>query len=366
MRTLLALALLAPALALAQVPVHGETPAPDPDLQQPAEEKPREDAPAPPPEAAPSAPADAPSSAQLDAPLAPEPAELKPVAHPEQQRLVSGAPLDNPNVAVHVVQKKRFADAGRHELVLYPGVAQANGKFTQHYGSGLGYVYHLQENFALQVTGQYNWYARESDFNQEIIAKVRERAQTASSLLLQWGTTAGVEVAPLYGKFAFYDDSLAQFSVVISGGAGVGSTRHLLRPAAPSELDGRTVMAPERYGDTGLKFLGHVGGGFRVQFGERFALRLEVRDLVYTARVDRVNGCSAEDFGALRRAHESGTPFADVPVSGGCNKGAFDGTDPSTGQNRRDDLLLGEALVAEPSSDALNNVSFYSGFSLVF
>ena len=32
----------------------------------------------------------------------------------------------------------------------------------------------------------------------------------------------------------------------------------------------------------------------------------------------------------------------------------------------REDIILGRDLVAEPSSDVLNNVSFYAGFSILF
>ena len=38
----------------------------------------------------------------------------------DQQKLVSGAPLYNPNVAVHIVEKKEFSDAKRLELRLVP------------------------------------------------------------------------------------------------------------------------------------------------------------------------------------------------------------------------------------------------------
>ncbi|WP_223645451.1 outer membrane beta-barrel domain-containing protein [Corallococcus sp. EGB] len=284
----------------------------------------------------------------------------------QQQRLVNGAPLYNPNVNVHIVQKKRFADEGKHELVLYPAAVQVNGKFTNHVGTALNYVYHLQENFALQVGGQYNWYSDESDFNLELIDKVREQAQAASSLLLQWGATAGVEVTPLYGKFAFFNNSLAQFSVVLSGGAGIGKTRHLIRPEVSNEVDGQTFRVPARFGDTGNKFLGEVGGGFRVQFGESYALRLEVRDLIYTARVDKVDGCNLADFEALEAARAANEPFSGLTLSGSCQVSKFDGVDPKTKKNYREDIILGRDLVAEPSSDVLNNVSFYAGFSVLF
>lgn len=401
MRPIFSLALLvaAPALALAQaqqpVPAPGaETSVPPP----PAQAQPRPEAPTTPSsrpepivpeESAEPAPKKAPDiSVGTPAPASPEeaPALAEPVTpQPEapedapvlasesprtteaqQQRLVHGAPLYNPNVSVHIVQKKRFADEGHHELVLFPATVQVNGKYTNHAGTALQYVYHLQENFAFQVTGQYNWYSNESNFNLELIDKVREQAQTASSLLLVWGAQAGVEVTPLYGKFAFLNDSLAQFSVVLSGGAGVGSTRHLIRPEVANEVDGQSFTVPARFGDTGTKFLGSVGGGFRLQFGENYALRMEVRDVIYTARVDKVDGCNLADFEAMEAARANNQDFSTLQLSGSCQYAKFDGVDPKTKKNYREDIILGRDLVAEPSSDVLNNISFYAGFSILF
>ncbi|NPD26366.1 outer membrane beta-barrel domain-containing protein [Corallococcus sp. AB004] len=394
-RSIALLVAAVPALAFAQGASPAQPPAaPGPDATAPASPSPAEpperqrterDAPAVPqsiPEAAPATPsapavtgeddADSAPAAQAPAATAPTDApvldtgEAPRTTDAQQQRLVNGAPLYNPNVNVHIVQKKRFADEGKHELVLYPGVVQVNGKFTNHVGTGLNYVYHLQENFALQVGGQYNWYSDESDFNLELIDKVREQAQAASSLLLQWGAYAGVEVTPLYGKFAFFNNSLAQFSVVLSGGAGIGKTRHLIRPEVANEVEGQTFQVPARFGDTGNKFLGEVGGGFRVQFGEHYALRLEVRDLIYTARVDKVDGCNLADFEALEAARAANQPFDGLSLSGSCKVAKFDGVDPKTKKNYREDIILGRDLVAEPSSDVLNNVSFYAGFSVLF
>lgn len=347
-----------------------EQPAPAPRKRAPAEDEdeteaqaPTAEPPAPPAEAA----APAPEKPAADAPIAAADVdnELR-TTTPEQQRLVSGAPLYNPNVSVHIVQKKRFADEGRHEFVLYPLAVQVNGKFTNHVGTALNYTYHLQENFALQLLGQYNWYSNESDFNLELIDKVREQAQAASSLLQTWGAQAGVEVTPLYGKFAFYDNHLAQFSLILGGGAGFGGTRHLIRPQVNNEVDGETYSVPARFGDTGTRFVGSVGGGFRVQFGDSYAVRFEVKDVVYTARVDRVDGCNLGDFEKMEAARAGNEAFANLGLSGGCQFQKFDGVDPKTKKNYREDIILGRDLVAEPSSDVLNNVSFYTGFSILF
>lgn len=289
-----------------------------------------------------------------------------PEPDPDKQRLIAGAPLYNPNVAVHIVQRKQFVEQGRHELTLYPATAQVNGKFTQHFGTALAYTYHLHENLGLQITPHWNWAARESNFNLELVDKVRQQGQPATTLLLNWAATGGVEVTPLYGKFAIYDGLMAQFSVVLSGGAGVGQTSHLLKP--------RTVGAEgerfgESYGDTGQRFVGQVGGGLRIQVGDRFTMRFEVRDLVYTARVEQVNGCNRADLDAMFDRYASAAEGADlngVSVRAQCNVAAFQGFNAATGEERIHDVPRARQLVMEPSSDVLNNLSFQAGFSVLF
>lgn len=282
----------------------------------------------------------------------------------DEQRLVSGAPLYNPNVAVHIVEQKQFSDSGRRELVLFPVALQVNGKFTQHFGTFGSFVWHLQENFGLQITGGYNWYNAESGFNAELVEKVRAEAQAATSLLWTWGVMGGVEVTPLYAKFAFFEGTLATFSIVINGGAGVGGTRHQLKPESVAS-DGTTV-SPATYGDTGARFMGSLGAGFRLQLGQRFAFRLEVRDVVYTAKVDSVNGCNSMDLKAMDDKIRGGQPIESAVVGGSCNVQSFAGTDPDTGYKRSNDVPLALNLVRLPSSDVLNNVGLYIGASFLF
>jgi outer membrane beta-barrel protein len=338
MRSIFAALLLASASAAnaqpaprAQAPLAPTEPAKEPAAQPPPATLPPATLPAPPPEPLP--------------PLPPPSAE---------QALSYGAPLHDPNVRVHVVEPKDYAEAGRLELVLFPVAPQINGRFTQHHGSAAELVFHLQERFALTAFGQYNWYAHESSFNEELVNKVHEEAQSASSLLLRWGALGGVEVAPLYGKFAFYNQ-LVRFSVILTAGAGVGSTRHQLKPS--------NAAGPATYAETGARFLGDLGAGVRFQVGERFALRLGLRDLVYTARVDRVNGCSLGDLNALNDQRVAGAPLSGASVGAGCEVSSFEGTNGS--RSRGDDVPLAINVVDQPSSAVLNELGVYLGFSLV-
>jgi len=243
--------------------------------------------------------------------------------------------VTSPNLRLHTVQKKEYADGGKHEVVLYPGIAQLNTKFTTHVGLGAQYVYHLHENFALQAMGQYFWMNQQVGFTDELISTSKQQPQAATALTLQWAATGGFEVAPIYGKFSYYEGAMGHFSVVLSGGAGIGGSR--------IQLTG----APDRaFGDTGIKFVGQVGAGFRVRLNEDLLIRLEFRDLVYTAKVDSINGCSRADLSDTATS-----------VSGSCQLAKFT-TDAQKS--------IARSLVEEPSSDVLNNLGVYAGVSYTF
>lgn len=247
--------------------------------------------------------------------------------------------VDSTNLRLHTVQRKEFADGGRHELVLFPAIAQVNGKFTQHLGVGAEYLYHLHENFALQALGQYFYVNEQTAFTDELVNGGELAPQAATALTLQWAATGGFEVTPIYGKFSFYEGNMAHFGLILTGGAGVGSTRIQLQSS--NSTDGAT------FGDTGLKFVGQVGAGFRVRLNESFLVRLEVKDLIYTAKVDSINGCNLQDLESLSK---------EGAVSGACASGKF----------KKGDKELARRLVEEPSSDVLNNVGVYGGVSYTF
>lgn len=237
--------------------------------------------------------------------------------------------VESENLRLHTVQRKEVSDHGRHEVVLYPAIVQLNPKFTTHVGAGLQYLYHLHENFALQVQGNYFYISEQTSFSDELVRQASQSATAASALTLQWATTAGFEVTPIYGKFAYYEGNMASFGLVLTGGAGIGQTQVQL--LSENQAGGPT------FGDTGMKFVGQLGAGFRVRFNENFVVRLQVNDLVYTARVDKINGCNYADLAAsacssLKDANET----------------------------------VARELLRDISSDVLNNIGVYGGVAYTF
>jgi outer membrane beta-barrel protein len=258
------------------------------------------------------------------------------------------------NEIVHIIQKKPHPFGGKREASLL-GAAQVNGKFTDHFGGGAQLTWHFQENFALLLDGVFYPYAQATTFSDELLSTSSLTAQAANQLLLRWATGFGVEMAPIYGKFAFYSTNYAQFAIYIHAGAGLGQTRLELLPPSKGGADSQQHDAI--YGDTGIKFVGTVGVGVRVYMTDRLALRAEVRDQVLTARISTVNGCDADDLEALSAL--SSNPGGDVSVKGGCDKEAF----------KRDNYIAagpGAQLIRKPSSDVVNNVVAFLGLSFLF
>jgi len=175
--------------------------------------------------------------------------------------------------------------SGHFELSVSPVTAQVNGKFTQHFGTFAAFTWRLRDRFALQVLGGVNWFNEESSFNQELVDKFRVEAQFSSSLLWTWGLFGGTEVEPLVGELRMFDQP-ARLGVVLSIGLGGGGTRHQLKQRSAT---------PATWADTGVRFMATAAGGLRLQLGNHFVARLEVRDVGYSAAVTTLNGCRVAD-----------------------------------------------------------------------
>ena len=301
------------------------------------------------------APVDArPSSVVPSPPSTPAPALATPRAAVNSREIVPGylegrAESTSPSELIHTVERKSYTAAGKGEFTLYPAVIQLNSKFTNTDGIAAGLEYAVQENFAFQLLAIYNYAAGETAFSQQLL-ELHARSQAADSLSMQYGAVGGFEVAPIYGKFAFYDGTLAQFRFVLNAGAGMGKTQVQLT-TGPDTQHPKDPAA--EFGDAGFRFLGNLGMGFRILLGERIALRLEVRDLIYTARVDHINGCTSQD---ITQIGTNGTS-----TDAGCNAKAFTNSGAAA-----TDLTVAKDLLGDVSSDVLNNLLFFGGISILF
>jgi len=249
---------------------------------------------------------------------------------------------------VHVVEQRPFSEANRFELTLF-GQGQVNPRYTVHAGLGLELSYHLRENLAALIAVSYNPIAHQSALTEELAAKVDQQPLAASALLLQADALAGLELMPIYGKISVFDGKVLRLGLYLNAGLGVAKTRLQLRPS--DAVGGRS------FGDTGLRPEAALGLGVRVFAGDRMTVRLEVRDRVYSAYVDKVNGCTVQDASAIRANGSQATG-----LSPGCR--------PSSFGSGEEDIKSGAGSAAiqlgEPSSSVINNVAFQGGVSWLF
>jgi outer membrane beta-barrel protein len=298
---------------------------------------------APAAKAAPAAPAAA-TPAAAPAAAAAKPAAAAPAAAAAQPTsgdtgyLEGKAGSTSPNERISTIERMTYTDAKKSEVILYPVALQINSNFTSTLGIAAAYNYAIQENFALQLNFDYNYVAGNTSFGNSLIDQ-KVRPQGADALFLRWGVVGGFEVAPIYGKFTFYEGSLVQFRFVVNAGAGVGLTQvQLTSPSSGTVIDG----------DAGYRFLGNLGLGFRILLGEKVAIRLEVRDLIYTARIDHINNCSLAQL-------QTGT------YTNGCSASSF-----GSGNTQTTAINQAKQLLGDNSSAVLNNLLLFGGVSYLF
>lgn len=334
----------------APAPAATPTPAPAPEAKPKAGEAPSSKPSGgwtTPPPAAPAAPKPSEEGEEEKVPAAPPKPAPAEAPGPQAGYLEGRAESTSPNELVHTVEKKTYTAAGEFEATLYPAAIQLNSKFTNTDGIAVAVSYAIQENMALQLMGFYNYVAGETAFNEELL-NLHARPEAADALTLDYGAAAAFEVAPIYGKFAFYQGALAQFRFVLNAGAGFGHSNVQLTNG-PDAADPTAPAA--QFGDTGFRFLGNLGVGFRILIGSSVAIRLEVRDLLYTARVDHINGCTLDDVTDL----QNGT----APADSGCNLKSFN-------PNSATALTVAKDLLGDVSSDVVNDVVFFGGASILF
>jgi outer membrane beta-barrel protein len=226
---------------------------------------------------------------------------------------------------------------------------QVNSRFTRHAGISAELAYHLRENLAVQAGVTWFPLAVQSGLTEELSQKVGQAPVASDALLLQGDALVGLELMPIYGKLDIFDGKILRLGIYLNAGLGAAKTRLQLRSS--DAVGGRS------FGDTGFRPAAGLGGGFRVFVNDRFTVRLELRDRLYSSYVSRVNGCSAADAAAI---HESGVSA--TGLSPACSAGSF-------GSNDND--IKGAAASAEsqlrtPSASVVNNLAFQGGVSWLF
>jgi outer membrane beta-barrel protein len=174
---------------------------------------------------------------------------------------------------IYAVQQQYVIKAQRLEIMPYFAVA-LNDQFVSHDAPGLALNYYITQVLAVGVNG--NWYDglnADADFN----FQNRREAHVAVPLnIYQFSADLNFTYVPMYGKFAGFGDFIFHYDAYIDGGLGLIRTK----PIPIIDPDNRS------FPDWNNLVNFDVGIGFRIFFNRWMAAILEVRDLIYSERIE--------------------------------------------------------------------------------
>ncbi|MBN2493412.1 MAG: outer membrane beta-barrel domain-containing protein [Deltaproteobacteria bacterium] len=217
--------------------------------------------------------------------------------------LSAPAAAQSPNERVHVLQKRDYSVKNKFEVSAFGGLS-IDDIFTQHYSATLSLDYHLDEAFALELMwmtckvpfalgdkvegsdpAEYkgdnlrfgNHY---TDAYDEVKNDAKLSPSNADLAMINNFLGLSVQFSPIYGKWTLFNRTLGHADFYLSAGGGVASTEF--------------KNARGNWVDTGVYFVGTFGLGFRIFLARWFAIRLDVRDFTFAARVEREASASVE------------------------------------------------------------------------
>jgi outer membrane beta-barrel protein len=173
---------------------------------------------------------------------------------------------------VYAVQQVFALRVRRFELQPYWSLT-LNDQFVSHNGPGLGLNYWITQVLAIGVNGTYYQpFNSDSAFNFE----TRRAARIAVPLSeYQWGAAFNFTYVPIAGKFSGFGDFIFQYDAYVVGGVGALSSR----PIPTVDPDNRSFKWEPK-----LAF--NAGIGLRVFFSRWFAADLEVRDYIFSDKIE--------------------------------------------------------------------------------
>jgi outer membrane beta-barrel protein len=176
---------------------------------------------------------------------------------------------------IYAVQQQYVIKAQRFEIMPYFAIT-LNDQFVQHNAPGLALNYYITQVLAVGLNA--NWYDglnADSDFN----FQNRRAARIAVPLnIYQLAADVNFTYVPMYGKFAGFGDFIFHYDAYIDGGVGLIRTK----PLSVIDPDNRSFPTWNNL----VNF--DVGIGFRIFFNRWIAAILEVRDIIYSEKIESI------------------------------------------------------------------------------
>lgn len=155
--------------------------------------------------------------------------------------------------SVRVFQQRYLIKAGRVEL-LAGGASSIGDPLVQHLNVDAGLLFHLNDNWAVGVSGSKPFGGESENFNaiQDYFGLFPERS------MIQGMGFGEVQYSPIFGKFSSFGIAVVQMDAYVL--AGVGALRTTVGDA--------------------IKPAGQVGAGLRIHMLRGLTLSLEIRDVM--------------------------------------------------------------------------------------
>jgi outer membrane beta-barrel protein len=176
---------------------------------------------------------------------------------------------------VKPVSGQLYEKAGKLELTLPSAELSLNDAFFSKYMAGAKLGYHFSEYLSAAVTGAAGFAVATGSTS---VCPINEGCRTAPAGqlyqvpgLIRWMAGAELAFSPVYGKLNVFAERAIHFDLSLLAGPDLVAYRDVLGP-------GQTSPAP----GTATSIGGHVGVGARVFLASFLALRLEVKDVLYS------------------------------------------------------------------------------------
>jgi outer membrane beta-barrel protein len=175
------------------------------------------------------------------------------------------------------VSGQLYTKRGKLELTLPTGQVSLMDAFFSKYMVGAKLGYHFNEYLSLGVTGAYG---TTDPTGSTSVCRGNEGCQPAAAAqlyqvpgLIRWMAGAEVAFSPVYGKLNVFAEKAVHFDLSIMAGPDLISYRGVIdaNQASAGVVPGY-VTTPG----------GHIGIGARIFLTRLIALRLELRDVVYS------------------------------------------------------------------------------------
>jgi outer membrane beta-barrel protein len=175
------------------------------------------------------------------------------------------------------ISGRLYAKSGKLELTLPTGQISLMDAFYSKYMGGAKLSYHFNEYLSLGLTGAYG---TTDTTGSTSVCRGNEGCQAATPAqlyqvpgLIRWMAAAEVGFSPIYGKLNVFAEKAVHFDLSIMAGADLISYRDVIdaNQASAGVVPGY-VTTPG----------GHIGLGTRIFLSRLIALRLELRDVIYS------------------------------------------------------------------------------------